>query len=526
MKNALVFILIAVSTVGALNARPSAGIWNAVEHGAVADGTTLNTEAIAAAVAGIKEAGGGTLYFPPGRYLTGAIHMESNLTIHLEAGATLLYSGDAAHSPVVRSRWEGNTAYTYSPLIYARDKENIAITGRGTIDGVGRNWWWRNGNYPHERQQEARQWRIDWADLRNRINAGEEITREDYDGVIDHLRPSLVQFYECRNIRVEGVTLRDSPMWLLHAIYSEDIEVRGATFISHGSNGDGIVIDSTRNARISNCFFDTGDDCVVIKSGRDGEGRRIGRPSEAIAVTNCVMYRGNGAVVVGSEMSGGVRGVAASNIVTYGTKRGIRFKTARGRGGVVENLSFDNWVINNARNEAIVLHKGYEGRGEEPVSERTPVLRNISISNVSVQGAREVVKIMGLAEQPIEDLRIHNLHGSGHNGMTVEWVEDFELHNVRIDARPAPPPIRIALANRVTLNNVTGATGGKEPALTLHNTRDLRLFNSRPRPGTDTFVQILGADTRNLRLFNNDYTAAKRGVFIGPDVPAERVVEE
>ncbi|MCC5804686.1 MAG: hypothetical protein JJU00_00030 [Opitutales bacterium] len=263
-----------------------------------------------------------------------------------------------------------------------------------------------------------------------------------------------MQFYECRNIRVEGVTLRDSPMWLLHAIYSEDVEVRGATFISHGSNGDGIVIDSTRNVRISNCFFDTGDDCIVIKSGRDGEGRRIGRPSEAIAVTNCVMFRGNGAVVVGSEMSGGVRAVTASNIVTYGTKRGIRFKTARGRGGVVENLRFDNWVIHNARNEAIVLHKGYEGRGEEPFTDRTPVLRNIGISNVNVQGAREVVKMMGLAEQPIENLRIHNLHGSGHNGMTVEWVEDFELHNVHIDARPAPPPpnpfapmlYRIALA--------------------------------------------------------------------------------
>lgn len=500
------------------------GIWNALEHGIRPDGTTKNTAAIAEVITAIEEAGGGTLRFPAGRYLTGSIQMVDNLTLHLEAGAVLIYSGDPEDSPIVESRWEGTSVWIRSPLVYANGRENIAITGRGTLDGGGENWWWRAGVDP-ERREEARPAHEAWDALRERIQNGESLTAEDFAHATQYLRPSLVQPFECRNVLIEGVTLRNSPMWMLHPVYSENIVVRGVSFISDGPNGDGIDIDSCRNVRISDCFFDTGDDCIVLKSGRDADGRRIGRPTEFVTITNCVMYRGHGAVVIGSEMSGDVRDVTASNIVSYGTDRGIRLKTARGRGGVIENLRFDNWVIRDAAREAIQISTAYVDLPPEPFSERTPVIRNIAISQITVENARQVLNIAGLEEQAVENVRIRDLHGRGEVGITVNRAERLELHDVRVETGSAPA-IRISLSREIELDNVTGTSGWKEPALSLHNTQDVWLRNSRAIPDTDTFVQLLGAATRGIRINGNDFSRAKQGVAHGPDVPEGRVSVE
>jgi len=448
---------------------------NVLDFGAVPDGTTKNTAAIARAIAAVKEAGGGTLVFPAGRYLSGSIHFESHLTLHLEAGAVLLYSGDPADSPLVESRWEGTTAWTYGPLLYANGKENIAITGRGTIDGQGQHWWWRRDDTT-PRREIAEKARPAWVALRDRIQAGEgaTVTREDFVEAANFIRPSLVVPFNCRNILIEGVTITNSPMWLLHTIYSENITVRGVSFISHGPNGDGYDIDSCRNVRVSDCYFDTGDDCIVIKSGRDADGRRVGRPTELVTITNCVMHRGHGAVVIGSEMSGGIRDIVASNIVCRGTDRGIRLKTQRGRGAVVENIRFDNWVIIDAPKEAIHITSNYSRLPEEPRSERTPTYRNIAISNVTVVNAATVVGIAGLPEQAVEQVRMSDITGTGRRGFICDAAEDLELHDIRIDAAEGMPFVfsnsrgllldnigtstRAALTDIVKMDNVTGVT--------------------------------------------------------------------
>lgn len=451
--------------------------FNALDHGLVPDGTTKNTAAIAAVIARIKAAGGGTLYFPPGRYLTGSVHLESNLTLHLEAGAVLLYSGDPADSPLVQSRWEGTTAWTHGPLLYANGKENITITGRGTIDGQGQNWWRPERSPDPQRVERNRVAREAWQKLYARIQQGGEgasVTPEDFTVAAGFIRPSLIVPYECKNIIIEGVTITNSPMWLLHTIYSENITVRGVSFVSHGPNGDGYDIDSCRNVRISDCFFDTGDDCIVIKSGRDADGRRVGRPTELVTITNCVMYRGHGAVVIGSEMSGGIRDITASNIVTRGTDRGIRLKTQRGRGAVVENLRFDNWVIIDAPREAIHITSNYSKMPDEPRTERTPVFRNISISNVTVVNAAQVVGIAGLSEQAVEQIRISDLKGTGKRGFVADAADDLELHDIRIDAQEGPA-FTFTNSRRLLLDNlaVTHPPAGDAPVVSLTNSTEV-----------------------------------------------------
>ena len=212
------------------------------------------------------------------------------------------------------ARWECTNVFTHAPLIYADGKQNIAITGRGTLNGQGWNWWWRSGRGQPPAGIDPAKARDAWRSLYNRIEAGEKFTATDFTLAAEFLRPSLVGLYNCKNILVEGVTLFKSPMWMLHPVYSDDIVVHGVRFVSAdpdgqpskegvGPNGDGIDVDSCRNVRISDCFFNTSDDCIVIKSGRDNDGLRTNRPTEYVTVANCVMYKGHGAVVIGSENS-------------------------------------------------------------------------------------------------------------------------------------------------------------------------------------------------------------------------------
>lgn len=500
---------------------PNGTFYNVRNYGAAGDGVSLDTPAINAAIAACTEAGGGTVYFPAGRYLTGSIQMESNLTLYLDQGAVVLYSGELEHSPVVETRWEGTRAYTHAPLIYANRKENIAIIGQGTLDGQGVNWWWRTGEDP-AREHLTRPWKAAWVDLRDRIQAGETFTKADFSEAVKFLRPSLVVPYECKNVRIEGITLRNSPMWMLHPIFCENVDIRGVSFVSFGPNGDGIDIDSSRNVRVSDCYFDTEDDCIVIKSGRDADGRRVGRPSEFISITNCVMYRGHGAVVIGSEMSGGVRDVVASNIVCFGTDRGIRLKTARGRGGVIENLRFDNWVIHDSPKEAIQISTGYVDLPEEPYSERTPTIRNLSISNVTVNGARQVINIVGLEEQAVENIRLSDIRGYGKTGLICKLGTDIELNDVRIEVEEGMPFLFTDSSN-LYLNNLSSQKGSKLPVVGLHNVRDAWLQGSRSIKANRTFAQVLGAATDEVLISGNYLGRSTMPVFIGPDVPADAV---
>ena len=446
---------------------PRASVFNIVDYGAVPDGQTKNTAAIAKAIAAATAVGGGTVWVPAGKFLTGTVQLESNLTLHLDAGAELLFSGDPADAPIVPSRWECTNVFTHAPLIYANGKHNIALTGRGMLNGQGWNWWWRSGRGTPPAGVDVAVARDAWRKNYDRIEAGEKLTADDFKVAAEFLRPSLVGIYNCKNVLVENVTLFKSPMWMLHPVYSDDVVVRGVRFVSAdpedapskegiGPNGDGIDVDSCRNVRISDCFFTTSDDCIVIKSGRDNDGLRTNRPTEYVTVTNCVMYKGHGCVVIGSETSGGIRDITASNIVSKGTDCGIRIKSQRGRGGVLENFRFDNWVIEDAQKQAFEINTRYSPTPEAPLSEKTPVFRNFAFSNITVINAAQVAKIIGLPEKSIDQLRFNDLNATGKTGFNVDLASDLELHHVRVNTPENVSPFTFDHSSNVVLDDVVG----------------------------------------------------------------------
>jgi polygalacturonase len=493
--------------------------FNVLDYGAVPDGRTKNTAAFAKAVAACAAAGGGTLVVPPGKYLTGSIQLESNLTLQLEAGAELLYSGDPADSPIVASRWECTNVFTHAPLIYADGKQNIAITGRGILNGQGWNWWWRSGRGQPPAGIDPAKARDAWRSLYNRIEAGEKFTATDFTLAAEFLRPSLVGLYNCKNILVEGVTLFKSPMWMLHPVYSDDIVVHGVRFVSAdpdgqpskegmGPNGDGIDVDSCRNVRISDCFFNTSDDCIVIKSGRDNDGLRTARPTEYVTVANCVMYKGHGAVVIGSETSGGIRNVTASNIVSKGTDCGVRIKSMRGRGGVLENFRFDNWVIEDVQKQAFEITMQYAASEPAPVSAKTPLFRNFAFSNITVVNAKQVASIVGLPERAIEGLRFTDITATGAGGFLCADANDVELHQLRVNAAPKSAYVFERVHDLTVDDATTRAPRPDAPVMLFKDSDNLIVRSTRAPAGTGTFLQFDGAKPAQLKLSDNDFSAA------------------
>ena len=327
-----------------------------IKAGANPNGINLNTELINKTINDLNAHGGGTLYFPSGKYLTGAIRMKSNITLELEAGATLLFSTNFDdYLPFVEMRHEGVLMRSFSPLIYAVDAENITIKGEGTLDGQGKKWWdefYRvcvdvEANGLHEINKYQPMW-----DKANDVKSLYAETNQDYVLSMQRrfFRPPFIQLFRCKNIKIEGITIINSPFWTVNPEFCENVTVDRVTIKNPLSpNTDGINPESCRYVHISNCHISVGDDCITLKSGRDLQARKLNVPDEDITITNCTMLAGHGGVVIGSEMSGGVRKVVISNCVFDGTDRGIRIKSTRGRGGVVEDIQVDNIVMRNIK---------------------------------------------------------------------------------------------------------------------------------------------------------------------------------
>jgi hypothetical protein len=276
-----------------------------------------------------------------------------------------------------------------------------------------------------------------------------------------------------------------------------------------GANPDGIDIDSSRDVRVSDSYFDTGDDAIVLKSGRGVDGRRVARPTENVTITNCTFRRARGAVVIGSETSGGVRNVVASNIVSTGTEIGIRIKSGRSRGGVVENLRFDNWIIDHPLKDGILVTNYYVRIPEEPVSERTPVFRDISISNVTVSGAPVVAEIQGLPEMPIAGLRLTDVTGSGKRGVQAFNTRGLELHGVRIDAQEGPPFL-IRDSSDLELDRVDAAQApAAMPIIRLDRVTGALVHSSRAPQGTKVFFSTAPGSLKSVVLDSNALFGAK-----------------
>ena len=388
-----------------------------LKSGAKADGKTLNTMLINHTVDRLSQAGGGTLFFPAGTYLTGAIRLKSNITLELEAGATLLFSDNFDdYLPFMEVRHEGVMMKSFSPLISAMDAENITIKGEGTLDGQGKAWWTeffriyvdleKNG------MRELNKYQPLW-ERENDVEALYAETNEDWHGTLKRrfFRPPFSQPVRCRRVRIEGVKIINSPFWTVNPEFCDNVVVTGVTIHNVPSpNTDGINPESCRNVHISDCHISVGDDCITLKSGRDAQARRLGVPCENITITNCTMLSGHGGVVIGSEMSGSVRKVTISNCVFDGTDRGIRIKSTRGRGGVVEDIRVSNIIMSNIKREAVVLNLKYSEMPVEPMSERTPLFRDISISGLTAVGVKTPVKIVGLEEAPVTDIILRDIN--------------------------------------------------------------------------------------------------------------------
>jgi unsaturated rhamnogalacturonyl hydrolase len=376
------------------------------DYGAVAGGSNDCTATIAKAIDACHAAGGGRVVVPDGVFLTGAIHLKSNVNLHLADGATLKFSTDPAqYLPVVFTRWEGVEGMNYSALIYAFEQKNIAITGKGVLDGSAssENWWAWTRRGSNGEPAPARRSR----DMLNDMGERGVPVEQRLFGQGHFLRPNFVQPYRCRNVLIEGVTIRNSPMWELNPVLCSNVTVRGVTISSHGPNNDGCDPESCRDVLIEDCVFDTGDDCIAIKSGRNNDGRRVAVPSENIIVRNCTMKDGHGGVVLGSEISGGCSNVFVENckMDSPNLGRALRFKDNARRGGIIENVFMRNVEVGRVSEAILTIDLLYE-EGSNGV--HRAVVRNVELENVRSQSSPRVMWIVGYPGAVIDGVRFRN----------------------------------------------------------------------------------------------------------------------
>lgn len=437
------------------------------DFGGVADGVTLNTEAFARAMAHLKEVGGGTLVIPEGFWYTGPINFVDNVNLHAERGAFVLFSENLADFPLVASSFEGLMVERCMAPLNAVNCKNIAITGEGIFNGNGQNWravkrskttdnqwnklvasggvvgnkgntWYPNENIAYGNMHPSE---IDAEHISDPARL--EAIRHDFS------RPNMVVLRNCENVLLQGVTFENSPAWNVHPLLCKNLIVDGVNIRNpwFAQNGDGLDVESCTDVLLVNTTFDVGDDAICLKSGKDKAGRDRGVPTSRMLVDGCTVYHGHGGFVIGSEMSGGVKDVVCRNCVFDGTDVGLRFKSGRGRGGVVENIFVNGINMYNIEGDALIFDLYYggrapldaegnvipEGSGKTPaVNEGTPQFRNISMENVICRGAKQAAKFNGIPEMPVLNVTIKNSTFKAQTGFTLNYVDGLTLDNVKI----------------------------------------------------------------------------------------------
>ena len=500
--------LFGLSATGAA-AAPAQGsgpLFNVMDYGARNDGSEPATEAFHAAIQAAKKAGGGTIYVPAGSYISGPIEMVSNLTLYFDAGATVRFP--ASMLPFTPGRQQGVETLTPVPLIGGHDLENVAVEGRGTLVSSIADWVKLYGRAAPSGSDPGSEFGPHWEQLLDSLELGKPVTEEEYGAVAAELRPSFVRFMNSKNILVDGLHFVGSPMWTIHLLYCENAVVQNVVIETNpGAETDGIVVDSSRFIKLDNDYIDTGDDGIVLKSGKDADGLRVNRPTEDVAITNCTVHHAHGAVTIGSETSGSIRNIVASNITAKDTENGARIKSRRGRGGVVEDVTFDNWTMENV-GEAITvtnyyLMGGEKRTSEEPVSKRTPVFRNINISDMVVNGAKVLIDVEGLPEMPIANLHISNVLGTGNVGLIGNYSDGLELHNVQLNAKKGPT-FHVKNSTNLELDHVsTRKPNADMPVIRLDNTPGAIIRDSKAFPGTGTFLATAPGELKSLNLAGN-----------------------
>ena len=445
------------------------------DFGAVPDGKTLNTAAIAKGIAALAEKGGGRLVFPPGIWLTGPIGLKSNVELHLEEGALVQFSTNYSLYPPLQLDIKGRTRTVATSPLHGENLDNIVITGRGVFDGSGDAW------RPVKKSKMTEpQWKQLLAVPGSVVEASGALwwpsaEAKDREEKAGQHRPTLLKLVNCRRVLLEGVTFQNSPGWNLHPLLCADLTLRNVSVRNpwYSQNGDGLDIENCRNVVLRGSRFDVGDDGICIKSGKDEEGRRIAVPTENVLIEDCVVYHAHGGVTIGSEMSSGVRNVRVNNCVFMGTDLGLRFKSLRGRGGVVEKIYISNVRMTDIATDAIGFNMYYGGQGPgeggegadavakpEPVSEKTPQFRDIYIENVVCRGARRAVALQGLPEMPIRGIHLDDVSITAESGVACTDALDITLNNVEI-LNSRGPVVSLRNSRGVLVDHLTYPAGAE-----------------------------------------------------------------
>jgi polygalacturonase len=441
----------------------------------------LDYSTISQAIQSCAQSGGGRVLVPAGVHESGPIQLQSRVDLHLEAGACVLFSRDFKDYPLTLTSWEGEEAVRCTSPVWGEDLHDVAITGSGIFDGQGEAWrpvkkfkmtreqwtellasggvvdeergvWW-----PNQAAMEGE------STVRKLRESGRPTRITDYEAVRAYLRPNLVKLSHCRNVLLDGPSFRNSPAWNVHLLLCENVTVRNVSIFNpwFAQNGDGIDIESCRNVLMCDSHLDVGDDGICLKSGKDEQGRQRGRPVENVTIRNCTVLHAHGGMTIGSEMSGGVRNISVSNCIFEGTDIGLRFKTTRGRGGIVENIEISNIEMKDIGGAAISLDMYYEGKAWDEadnqikavpaqlIDEGTPQFRQIHIRNVTCEGAQRALEMRGLPEMPIENVTLENIRIQSNQGVFLAEAKDITLRGVKVHARQAPV---------ISCHNVTNLT--------------------------------------------------------------------
>lgn len=501
---------------------------NIKDFGAVNGGYTLNTQAFADAITAVSKKGGGKVIIPPGIWLTGPIILKSNIELHAETGALIKFSTNKDLYPIIETSFEGlNTWRCISP-IYGKNLENVAFTGKGVWDGSGEVWRQVKKNKLTESQWKKliasggvlsankESWFPSEQYVKGNQNVDQNVrldfkTKADFETIRDFLRPVMVSIQNSKRVLFDGPVFQNSPAWNIHPLMVEDLIIRNVSVRNpwFSQNGDGLDVESCKNVIVENSSFDVGDDAICIKSGKDKDGRDRGVPCENIIIRNNIVYHGHGGVTVGSEMSGGVKNMHVYNCTFMGTDVGLRFKSNRGRGGVVENIFISDIWMTDIPSQAISFDLYYGGKSIAetlaeggntistkmvPVDEKTPQFKNISIKNVFIKGAQQAVFLQGLPEMNLENIEISNLTAKAEKGFSIIDANGIKLNNIKLD-----------------IDNST--------VFEIHNGKNMSLKNIEFNSTSPKAISINGEASKNVELVSTATLDLSKKTTLGETVP-------
>lgn len=496
---------------------------NIRDFGAVSGGNVLNSQAFQDAIEAVSKMGGGKVIIPQGIWLTGPILLKSNLELHAENGSIIIFSPNKDLYPLVKTSFEGLDTWRCISPIYGKDLENVAFTGSGVWDGSGDAWRYvkkgklSNGQwkkflksggvlnekgdvwYPSAQFKKA----TEDADQNVRHDL---TTKEEFEEIRDFLRPVLLSIINSKNVLLEGCTFQNSPAWNLHPLMIENLIVRNVTVKNpwYSQNGDGLDVESCKNVLVENSSFDVGDDAICIKSGKDKDGRDRGIACENIVVRNCIVYHGHGGVTIGSEMSGGVKNLHVSNVTFMGTDVGLRFKSTRGRGGVVEDIFISDVFMTNIPTNAISFNLYYGGRSvsemmdagglggfaqAKPVDEKTPQFKNISIKNVEVKGALQAVFLQGLPEMNLENFVLSDMILDADKGFSLIDVDGIKISNIKLTTK-SETSIDIINGKNVEFKNIDAKIDSPKSIIVLGDRNENISFIASEKNGYKPFTTL------------------------------------